>query len=402
MKKTFLLMLVCVLCANAWAVVELVDPNYALELYTKYDPTEVGTSGRMAVGPEGNIYITHLFGSPDYNGFIVKIDTEGDPSLFVDGLTRPVGIIWAGGTDFGDYLYITEGYRNNFFYKGGVTRIGLDGTITRFTGWSNGLNQPVCLGIDRTGNYGGSIFVGNSAADDIDRVNIEGTVTAFSPFPYNINGGSPSGIAFDGTGNYDGAMFVASRSGYDVQWEGLYRFDADGNPSKFVPDFVEAISLAFDVSEDSALGGVLYATARKADTPKLNLFSVNPDGTSKLIVYTNEGSPVIVSTPEGEIYMKVNSPGNTVTIYRITVKPICLAIWKLESAIDEKNAAIETIERAIAEEQSAIEKLDEIGDKDIHKAKMEILQAIQRQTHVKGELEKSIKTLQSALESLKN
>jgi predicted amino acid-binding ACT domain protein len=174
-----------------------------------------------------------------------------------------------------------------------------------------------------------------------------------------------------------------------------------------VPDFIHAFSSEFDVSEDSTLGGLFYAMALKTGVPGINLYTVNPDETNKLIVQTEENrrylAPAITTTPDGALYMLCNDATNSIAhIYRITANPISLAIRKLESAIAEKNVAIENIESAIATELLAIEKLEEIDSKDAHKAKMKIASAIHRQKHVKDELEKSIRTLRVALEILKN
>lgn len=453
MKKSFLLMLVCAVCANAWAVVELVDPNYVLELYAEYDTANVGDAFGIAVGPRRNIFITHQISTTGHNGSIVKVAPDGNPTVFAQGLTRPSGIIWAGGTDYGENLYVTEGYRNSHFDIGGVTQIGLDGTITRFTGYKVGLNQPVTLGIDRTGNYGGSIFVGNSTVDDIDRVSTTGQVTAFSPFPYELSGG-PVDIAFDKAGNYGRAMFVCAWSGTPNQWTGVFEIDTDGNPYKFVPDLNYAYSVAIDHTKGSALGGLMYAVARKPGIKKVHLFAVKPDGSSSMIVKTDEHrnteAPRVRVGADGALYLLYNNAaGNTVQIYRITAKPIAMAIMELKNAIAEKKAAIESINFAIAAELSAVRKLNTgrgpRGPKmkhgndvqkgpqpapraepqakakgkpnggrggngngkpnragDIHKARMQILQAIQRENNVKKELQKSIMTLRDAIKKLKH
>ena len=105
MKKTFLLMVICAVCVGAFAVqVEVIDSNYTLELYAEYTTSYVGGAVDLAVGPEGNIYVTHLTSDTGYNGTIVKVDATGDAKLFVGlkSLTRPIGIIWAGGTDYGE------------------------------------------------------------------------------------------------------------------------------------------------------------------------------------------------------------------------------------------------------------------------------------------------------------
>ena len=408
MKKTFLLMIICAVCASAFAVlVELEDSNYVMELYAEYDTSAVGIAGEIAIGPEGNLYVTHMTSTTGYNGSIVKVDADGYPTLFVDNLTRPIGIIWAGGTDYGENLYVTEAQHNGYYNKGGVTRIGMDGTIERLTGWSNGLNQPVSLGIDRTGNYGGSIFIGNGAADDIDRISPTGAVTPFSPFPYNL-AGSPSGIGFDTTGKYSGAMFVCVASSNIDPMEGLYRLDTKGNPTRFVEDFTDSSSIAFDDTEGSVLGGLMYAVAHKIGIKRLHLFSVNPDGSSKLIVRTGEYrtymAPSITIGMDGAIYMLIkDNVDKTALIYKITIAdPIIPEIWKLEEAIADKRAAIVSIDAAMDKEIASAEMLAEMDGKQLHKAMMRILQAIQRETNIKNEIEKSINSLQEAVDIMKS
>ena len=71
-----------------------------------------------------------------------------------------------------------------------------------------------------------------------------------------------------------------------------------------------------------------------------------------------------------------------------------------EYAKIEKTAAIAKIDAAIVLESEAAYNLEQMDGKNLHKAMMRILQAVSRETHIKGEIEKSIASLQEAVDIL--
>jgi len=297
-------------------------------------------------------------------------------------------------------LYVVEGNQNAFWDKGGISRVDLDGTVSKFSG--SGGNLPGVVGLDKTGNYGGLMYMGNTAWDKIIKVMTDGEVQSFSGFPYNISG-SPSGIAFDEAGNYGGLMYVGVYSGTKQTWSGLFTLDVDGNPTRFAPEIISVASMAFDTTAEQRYGGSLYVVGFTEDDLKWALYRVYPDGQIEQLTVSNQYiDHKIAFGPDGYLYVVESNWGNVVAaVSRIIPRNPLLV--QLEKAITLKEEALAQVERALAEERAVFAALDELpnigdpcelGPMDILRIKINLALSMLQERATKHHLNKSIERLQ--------
>jgi sugar lactone lactonase YvrE len=102
MKKLVLAVLVgLVICQTALAI-GILEPDYVVETYGVYsDSGIVQSPWDMAFVPDGNLYVTQL-----NDRSLWRISPDGVTEEVVTGLGHPTGLVWAGGTAYGDYLYV--------------------------------------------------------------------------------------------------------------------------------------------------------------------------------------------------------------------------------------------------------------------------------------------------------
>lgn len=292
-----------VFCGAAVAV-EVLEPGYAVETYASYSDAGIQRSPwDMVFVPDGNLYATHLT-----DGSIRRVTPDGIASEFVAGISGAAGIVWAGGTDYGDYLYAAA-------TSVGVVRVDLDGHTSSFA--SRGCAGT--LGLDRTGNYGGYMYTTTGCVDHTYRVYPDGSVTMFSSWPTHINGGGPHNITFDNVGNYGGWFYVASAFvESQAQVSGLFIMDPCGNAGRFAPDVVVAHNLDFDPTGD--FGWDMFVIGRSSyDNPE-SLWRVSPDGTATAFATLQGVAPRgMAFGPDGALYIgEYISEIQQVIISRIT------------------------------------------------------------------------------------
>ncbi|GAI45824.1 unnamed protein product, partial [marine sediment metagenome] len=225
--------------------VEVLEPGYVSETYATYSETGVGYSPyKMVFDDNGNLYATQL-----QDDSIWCITPDGVASRFASGLNGAQGIVWGGGTSYGNYLYVAA--------NGKIVRVGLDGTKFNFaTRYCAG-----ALGLDRTGNYGGHLYTTTGCQDHTYRVDTSGNVTMFTNWPGWIDGGGPHGIGFDNGGNYDGFMYIATSYIKSKAYvSGLFILDTSGNAIRFTEDLVVAHCVAFDPGD--SFGGDMFVIGR--------------------------------------------------------------------------------------------------------------------------------------------
>jgi len=388
--------------AGTAGAIEVLTADFEVEHYVSFDCANVRPATDLAFDAAGNLYVTHSTSqNPGLNGTIYRIDMDRNVVPWVTGLTRPLAIIWGGGTMYGDYLYVVEGNQNAYWEKGGVSRVGLDGTVSKFSG--AGTNLPAPIGLDRTGNYGGLMYVGDSAWDKMHSVGLDGVVQKFSGFPYNISG-SPSGIVFDESGDYGGKMYVGGYSSTPQTWSGLFTLDVNGDPTRFAPEIIAAGSMAFDTTPGQRYGGYLYVIGCTADDNKWALYRVYPDGqieqlTSRL---KSHFAQQIAFGPDGYLYFLESNWGDVIaTVSRIIPRNPLLV--QLEKAIALKEEALEKVELALVEEQAVFAALDELpnigdpcelGPVDIFRIKLNIAISMVQERAALHQLNKSIERLQ--------
>ncbi|MCP4709282.1 MAG: hypothetical protein GY869_11705 [Planctomycetes bacterium] len=385
--------------AGTAGAIEVLDAGYVVEHYVTFDCANARPVTDMAFDPSGNLYVTHTREVSGVNGTIYRIDTERNVIPWVTGLTRPLDIIWGGGTGYGDYLYVLEGNGNQYWDKGGVRRVGLDGTMSKFSG--SGGNLPGVIGVDKTGNYGGLMYMGNTAWDKILKVMIDGQVQSFSGFPYNLSG-APSSIVFDESGNYGGLMYVGTFSTNTPKWSGLFTLDATGDPTRFAPEITMVASMVFDTSVEQRFGGQLYVIGKTGDDPKWALYRVYPDGQIEKLTVSTYQDQKITFGPDGYLYMVESNWGDVVaTVSRIIPRNPLLV--PLEKAIALKEEALEKVESALIEERALLAALDELpnigdpcelGPVDLFRIKLNIALSILQERATIHHLNKSIERLQ--------
>ena len=389
--------------AGSAGAIEVLTADYLVEHYVTFDCANSWPATNLAFDPTGNLYVTHSTSDGGgLNGTIYRIDTDHNVIPWVTGITRPLDITWVGGSVYGDYLYITEAYGNATWSNGGITRISLDGTVSRFSG--SGLNRPTVVELDKTGNYGGYMFVGNGSLDNIKKLLSNGQIASFSGFPYDISG-SPISIVFDETGNYGGKMYVGVYAEPTKQtWSGLFTLDINGNPTRFAPEIVSVGSMALDTSAEQLFGGHLYVIGFTDADPKWALYRVYPDGQIEKLTVGRQLIYKITFGPDGYLYVVesdwVNLPA---TVSRIVPRNPLLV--QLEKAIALKEEALEKVESAIEKERAilaALEELPYIGDPcqlqpiDVLRIKINIALSLLQEKATLHHLSKSIERLQDA------
>jgi hypothetical protein len=402
MKTKITFSLVAIISLWAWpgpAKGVLPPADYIYETYaTYYHPNPGMSPWYMCFDGYGNLYVTHR-----ENGSIYRIDMDGNAIRWVDNLNGPHDIAWGGGTEYGEYLYVG--------CLDAVRRIDLNGNISTFATISG---EPVVLALDRVGSYGRYMYAATAINDHIRCIFPTGNTQRFSDFPYGVPGGV-HGIAFDPAMKYGHFMYAASASS-TLQWNGLFRLDILGNPTRFGSNrIITAKHLEFDamgLMSDGKLF-VVGEISTGVGTTFWGIYEVAPNGEpTPFWGGTRQTGGVYGFTfgPDGALYVAgYVTAENTVVITRITLPPKAIAARKLLAAIAEKKTAIERIESAIAKELAAIEALDELleGDDfdglridDILRARQKTNATIQQQRASIQILRISIRRLEAALADL--
>jgi len=386
---------------------ELLDPDYAVGVYTTFQTSSSRPPVGMGFDPDGNLYVTHHQDADGNDGEIFRIDLDKNVTKLATGLARACDGIWAGGTAYGESLYITEAWAVDSWPGGSFTQIGLDGSVTPFSG--TGLNQPVALEIDRYGNYGELMYVSSSANDRISTVSPTGDVQTFYTFPSNTGSGGAEDIAIDPCQDYGGLLYAATNFVDAPGLSGVLSFDTEGNPSQLTAGMRRGFQLEFDTTEGKVFGGLLYVLGRREWSGDTAVFRVYPDGQIEEFITGIYFRSELEFGPDNCLYvMEANFSNNDVTISRIGpsyMEPI----WKIEQALEEKEQAIAKIISAKDKEMEAFEMLNamleahEYGGlerKNIAKAKRKIKWAMRSQNRALLCIDWSMVRLEDALEEL--
>jgi hypothetical protein len=301
----FLIMLcVLVFCSSVYAI-EVYEPSFIVETCTSYE--QMREARGLTFDGVGNLYVTH-----DRSGSILRITPNGTVSEFVTGLKYPVGIVWGGLTNFGDHLYLVDSET----FRGDLIQIGRNSQKFKFTNLSADAPSPVCL--DRTGKYGGALYVGSTGNDCIYQIDSQGKESVFSSFPYSRSDGGPASIAVDITGNYNGLMYVATsyRTEKNADVSGLFSIDTHGKAGRFTKDIVCASCIAF--APNCAFNEFMYVIGKNEFDASLKLWKIDPDGHATIFASTcNE----IAFGLDGSLYVsEFSKTNNRVTISRIRNK----------------------------------------------------------------------------------
>lgn len=315
MRHLYVMVIIALLCGSSLAV-DVLMPGYNVEIYAAYTDSGIGrlSGGGMAFDPSGNLYLCHRGAD-----LIYKVDAAKNASRFVQGLDSPEHIIWAGGSAYGDYLYVAEEYDDT------IVRIDLSGGTQNFSS-INGL--PVGLAVDPTGNYGSKMYTAVRDNDRIVAIETDGSSSTFSSFPGAISNGYLS-IDFDTHGKYGSRMFV-SLLGSSSPVSGLFVADFAGNVQKFSPDFTMAGTVKFDPS--GLFANDMFVTASlNPDFSGRKVFRVNPDGSNVPFAVETFGQiDAYVFGNDGALYVaEYDYSSSTTTISRITPVPEPLTVGLL-------------------------------------------------------------------------
>jgi parallel beta-helix repeat protein len=292
----FFTMAILFLCSSVYAL-EVFEPGYTIEMYATY-PQSRETRG-LTFDDFGYLYATH-----DQAGSVWRIAPDGSASEFVTGLKYPIGIVWAGGTNFGNYLYVLDSET----FRGDIIRVGQNGTKTDFVALSGDAPSPMSL--DRTGNYGGSLYIGSTGDDCIYRVDTIGKESIFSSFPYSRNGGAPASIAFDTTGNYGGLMYVATAYGSEnSDVSGLFAIDVEGTATRFTKDLAQAYCIA--IAPNCAFSQYMYVIGKSEFDGANKLWRIDPEGNAT--VFASSCSEVIFGS-DGSLYVSEFISGSDMVV----------------------------------------------------------------------------------------
>lgn len=266
MSKVLLVsLLMCIsFLYNSLYAIEVYEPGYSVEIYATYSQSRE-TRG-LVFDNIGYLYATH-----DKAGSIWQTAPNCTIKEFVTGFKRPIGIVWAGDTSFGNYLYVLDSET----FRGDIIRVDQDGVQTIFKALRADAPSPMAL--DRTGNYGGALYVGSTGDDCIYRIDSEGNESVFSSFPYAKSGGGPQAIAFDITYNYEGLMYVGTTFHEDnKEVSGLFVIDTEADVKRFSKDLVQARCIAF--APNCAFGAHMFVIGKNQFDSTDKLWRIDPDG----------------------------------------------------------------------------------------------------------------------------
>ena len=388
----------------------LLQPGYTIETWLQLPCEDLGRCMDFTFDDDGNIYTIHAMENP-LVGSVQKITPDRQLSPLRTDLVDPRKIIWAGGTAYGDCLLVADRQKYNYGVRGEVTKITLDGEKSRLA-W--GLNQPNTLEIDRTGNYGGLLYIANSAHDQILTVGPDGgAASQFSAYPYGASG-SIGQLAFDTTGHFGGQMFIAS--GYSIlDYSGLFTMDTNGNPARYLDAVEVASSVVFDTTPQASFGGQMFISQRTADKSQNTILCVSGPNNVTEFAFSNISpwwcAPRIHFTPEGAMYiMEYNAAEKMATFTKLTPTPWKRTIDNIYTVIEHDMNAIEEIEAALKAKYEALghamQLLENIADEpylgqsDVRASIAQLKSAIQRQENAKEDLLRSIEQMQNILELL--
>ena len=360
---------------------EVLHPEYGFEVYVSFEEANIPWIRGIDFDSVGNLYFVT-------EGRVFRITPDGDVSVFAtEGLSSiPQGVIWTGGTVYGDNLYLANADYDN------VLRINPDGSTFSFCTFDA---EPLGLGIDRVGNYGGKLYVGTRYPGEIYSVSETGEKEFFlavtEPSDAHVND-----FAFDPTGMYGGLMFISIDS-KNVDVNGVFSVDLDGVITQF-PVGTKIYTIAFDTTDDQQFGGQLYMSMSSYAIRRMA-----PDGTAEIFIRELE-NPLRGFTfgPDG-MYVFQERDGVTI-VWRVRrISLLEQVVENIEEAIAQKAVALEAVESSLAKEQAAYDALGvlepegDLTDKDIAKAIKKLEVSIAEQGRVIGDIEDSIARLEDVL-----
>ncbi len=313
---------VIILSGKLWAI-DISQGDYVVKNYASYSSAGLERPGQMIFDDNGNLYIAHM-----YDRTIWKVDNQKQATLFISNIDLR-GMVWGGGTAFGNYIFSPDGDPSSAV----VNRIDLNGTYSSFANFSAPKHGPSPIAIDRTGNYGGNMFVATSSQDRTYEVTTSGSVSLFADFPGWRDGGGPADIVFDTTGNYGGLMLMTlyfNNSSGNEYMSGLWKLDPSGSAARLVPDTF--YPLYMDIDPTGSFDNKLYViTATYVGQLANEIWKVNEDGSCSLFAQTTKDCICdITFGSNGAMYIsEYDQLTETVTISEIAANKM-VAHWKFD------------------------------------------------------------------------
>jgi hypothetical protein len=145
------------------SAIRVLDPGYTVQTYVTYEcplmPLEVRD---LAFDRYCNLYLSQWQSYPD-KGALFRVTTDKKATKWLDSFATPRRLCWAGGTRYGDYLYLTDGTLDKVF------RIDLNGSVSSF---ADVPGIPQSLAVDTKGNYGGLLYVALRSRYRLRRIHV--------------------------------------------------------------------------------------------------------------------------------------------------------------------------------------------------------------------------------------
>ena len=298
-----LLLLSVALIPGLWgrtSALEVLTPGYVAETYVSYTCPAEGEPRGITFDYYGNLYLSNWDHYP-HVGSIYRVARDRSVSRWVDGIGTPRVMVWGGGTDYGEYLYVTDATPCD------LLKISLEGTVSTVCHISAG---PHSLGLDGTGAYGGYMYVATRNPDQVYYVSERGDIHLFADFPGPVSGGHVD-LAFDPGTDYGGLMYVALEYGNGHAGSyGLFTIDQQGNAAKFAPALVTACDVEIDPY--GFFGGWMFVTGiRDVNEPYYNMWRADPDGDVDEFALGTIGTNQLLTFtfgPDGAMYVPEYSP----------------------------------------------------------------------------------------------
>jgi hypothetical protein len=295
---------------------QVLEPGYAVETYAAYKfegPKNAPEPRGLVFDRHWNLYLSQWEHYPD-KGSLFRVTIDRNAGKWIDSFGTPRRLIWTGGTNFGDYLYLADAT------IGKVLRIDLDGSVSHF---SDVPGRPNSLALDITGNYGGHLYAASRYPDGIYSISDTGRAQRFSTFPGSVAGGHTD-LTFDPGTDYGGHMYVTILRGQRprqlMAGGGVFRIYPDGKGEKFVHDAVAAWSVQID---PFGLFGrkLLFAGVRELNQRRFSIWRADTDGSMTKFAVPTIGNDLLTFAfgSHGDLYVpEYSSETRMIVISRIT------------------------------------------------------------------------------------